>query len=189
MPSNAGEVGDGPDQGHSGGDDSVPPAPKFSTSAINIRASDCRSTGHQAGPKHGKKAPAQRAHSRRRPLCLLLNLRLCWLGHFGPEEHGPETRESGPDKIDCGRSTFRNLLAIPLIRFASLMVTSVVVTESNGSQTTNHDDCQPPSPPTVAHVILPAISEPTSSGEYRGSSLGFFFSFLHSTANVNVLSR
>jgi hypothetical protein len=26
---NAGEVGDGPDQGYSGGADSVPPAPKF----------------------------------------------------------------------------------------------------------------------------------------------------------------
>jgi len=27
LPANAGEVGDGPDQGHSGGADSVPPAP------------------------------------------------------------------------------------------------------------------------------------------------------------------
>ena len=28
LPSTAGEVGDGPDQGHSGGADSVPPAPE-----------------------------------------------------------------------------------------------------------------------------------------------------------------
>ena len=34
---NAGEVGDGPDQGHSGGADSVPPAPKFTVPAGEFR--------------------------------------------------------------------------------------------------------------------------------------------------------
>jgi hypothetical protein len=36
FPTNAGEVGDGPDQGHSGGADSVPPAPNSFLPAVVI---------------------------------------------------------------------------------------------------------------------------------------------------------
>jgi hypothetical protein len=38
----AGEVGDGPDQGHSGGADSVPPAPNFCTLQHRANFDTCR---------------------------------------------------------------------------------------------------------------------------------------------------
>jgi len=120
--SDAGEVGDGPDQGHSGGADSVPPAPKTSnlcclTVGIRLdegRGSSNQSTNCRRNPRRAKtRVPCGRLHTRKaRSFLGRLKLGLRGSRQPGPEEHGSETGKPGPENVDRSRATLWHLLLL-----------------------------------------------------------------------------
>jgi hypothetical protein len=115
----AGEVGDGPDQGHSGGADSVPPAPDLTYSPTQVRK-----------PAEKLKGPTTRRKREVGPLFCQsgprLGLRLFCPPRF--QEHRPNTCNSGGKKIHRCGTTLRCLLLMTalLTRVASVTAASLV---------------------------------------------------------------
>jgi hypothetical protein len=113
----AGEVGDGPDQGHSGGADSVPPAPKLSTLTCVVAGASTLSSRKKPQSACLRERNVRKAG---RYLSYRENLRLRGLRHPGSHEHGAETSDPSCQQIDRVGSTLRYLLTfVPRLRIAS----------------------------------------------------------------------
>jgi hypothetical protein len=139
---NAGEVGDGPDQGYSGGADSVPPAPNSETME--------------------KACPA--IHSEDRPFLVTRELGLRGSCCLGSQEHGSEAREPSSEQVDRSRTAFRYVLAISMrtaVTSVIMMVAAASITSSVGKrrrdEKAERNHRKAPISGTVFHRELPII--------------------------------